>query len=58
MNRGGFSLFKIFIILIINQVVEAGIIPEPNGPFYGLPFEGKSGWRYLLPFTKMGTCEV
>ncbi|OXA54366.1 hypothetical protein Fcan01_10174 [Folsomia candida] len=58
MNRGGFSLFKIFIILIINQVVEAGIIPEPNGPFYGLPFEGKSGWRYLLPFTKMGTCEA
>lgn len=34
------------------------IFPNPNGPFYGFPFDLGTTFGRMLPFTVSGYCEV
>lgn len=36
----------------------SSFLPNPNGPFYGFPFDTKTTWSRMLPFTVSGHCEV
>jgi len=48
------------VLLSLSAVlcVNSSLIPEPEGPLYGIPFSTKAAARLIIPSTAAGKCEV